>query len=109
MIALRDVTETYQVSKEVAVTAVRGVTLEVEPGEFVINTGRSGSGKTTSGEVRLGDINLWSLTDREQSLLRNPKIGFVFQFPSRLPSLTAAGRSRWQAASSSILRRELAW
>jgi len=100
MIALRDVTKTYQVSKEVAVTAVRGVSLNVERGEFVIITGRSGSGKTTllnlaaglvkptSGEVRLADVNLWSLSDREQSLLRNQKIGFVFQFPSLLPSLT---------------------
>ncbi len=100
MIALRDVTKTFKISKEVAVAAVRGVNLVVESGEFVIITGRSGSGKTTllnlaaglvkptSGEVRLGDINLWSLTDREQSLLRNEKIGFVFQFPSLLPSLT---------------------
>ena len=102
MIALRDVTKTYQVSKEVAVTAVRGVSLNVERSEFVIITGRSGSGKTTllnlaaglirptSGEVRLGDVNLWSLSDREQSLLRNQKIGFVFQFPSLLPSLTVS-------------------
>jgi ABC-type lipoprotein export system ATPase subunit len=100
VIALRNVTKTYQVGKEVAVTAVRGVTLEVKQGEFVIITGRSGSGKTTllnlaaglvrptSGEVLLEDVNLWSLTDREQSLLRNRKIGFVFQFPSLLPSLT---------------------
>jgi ABC-type lipoprotein export system ATPase subunit len=100
MIALRDVTKTYQVSKEVAVTAVRRVSLNVEQGEFIIITGRSGSGKTTLlnlaaglvrptfGEVRLGDVNLWSLSDREQSLLRNQKIGFVFQFPSLLPSLT---------------------
>jgi putative ABC transport system ATP-binding protein/lipoprotein-releasing system ATP-binding protein len=102
MIALRDVTKAYQVSKEVAVTAVRGVTLEVGQGEFVIITGRSGSGKTTllnlaaglvkptSGEVRVGDVNLWSLSDREQSLLRNQKIGFVFQFPSLLPALTVS-------------------
>jgi len=38
--------------------------------------------------VLLGDVNLWSLSDREQSLLRNRKVGFVFQFPSLLPSLT---------------------
>ena len=99
MIALRDVTKTYKVSKEVAVAAVRGVSLEVEQGEFVIITGRSGSGKTTllnlaaglvkptSGEVLLNDTNLWRLSDREQSLLRNQKLGFVFQFPSLLPSL----------------------
>jgi putative ABC transport system ATP-binding protein/lipoprotein-releasing system ATP-binding protein len=99
MIALRNVTKTYRVSKEVAVTAVHGVSLNVDRGEFVIITGRSGSGKTTllnlaaglarptSGDVLLNDTNLWRLSDREQSLLRNQKLGFVFQFPSLLPSL----------------------
>jgi putative ABC transport system ATP-binding protein/lipoprotein-releasing system ATP-binding protein len=77
------------------------VSLEVGRGEFVIITGRSGSGKTTllnlaaglarptSGQVLLEGIDLWSLSDRQQSLLRNRKLGFVFQFPSLLPSLTA--------------------
>jgi putative ABC transport system ATP-binding protein/lipoprotein-releasing system ATP-binding protein len=72
----------------------------VEPGEFLIITGRSGSGKTTllnlaagltpptSGHVLLEGADLWSLTDRQRSLLRNQKIGFIFQFPSLLPSLT---------------------
>jgi ABC-type lipoprotein export system ATPase subunit len=75
--------------------------MQVEKGEFVIITGRSGSGKTTllslvagltwptSGQVLLDGIEVWRLADKEQSLLRNKKIGFVFQFPSLLPTLTS--------------------
>jgi ABC-type lipoprotein export system ATPase subunit len=102
MIALQDVAKVYTLSKENRVQAVREVTLQVERGEFAIITGRSGSGKTTllnlmagltpptSGQVFLDGEDLWRLTDRERSLLRNGKIGFVFQFPSLLPALTAA-------------------
>jgi putative ABC transport system ATP-binding protein/lipoprotein-releasing system ATP-binding protein len=100
MIALKQVTKTYTLGKEMAVTAVRAANLVVERGEFVVITGRSGSGKTTllnlaagltrptAGRVFLDGVNLWELSDGRQSLLRNQKIGFVFQFPSLLPSLT---------------------
>ncbi len=100
IVSLQDVTKVYTISQENIVTAVRGVSLEVGRGEFVIITGRSGSGKTTllnlaaglarptSGQVLLEGVDLWSLSDRQQSLLRNRKLGFVFQFPSLLPSLT---------------------
>ncbi|TFG71742.1 MAG: ABC transporter ATP-binding protein [Anaerolineales bacterium] len=100
MISLRNVSKVYTVSKEVTVTAVHDTNLEVTKGEFVIVTGRSGSGKTTmlnmiggltdptSGEVYLGDVEVWKLPDQEKSLLRNQKIGFIFQFPSLLPTLT---------------------
>jgi len=83
------------------VPAVRNANFHVEKGEFVVITGRSGSGKTTllnlvagltrptMGEVRFDGIEVWKLPDKEQSLLRNQRIGFVFQFPSLLPSLTS--------------------
>lgn len=66
----------------------------------MVITGRSVSGKTTllklaagltkptSDEVRLEGVNLWGLSDREQSLLRKRTVGFIFRFPSLLPSLT---------------------
>ncbi len=101
MINLNAVTKIYTLNKENSVTAVRDVTLKIEPGEFLVITGRSGSGKTTllnlaagltrptSGQVRLDGVALWDLPDKQQSLLRNEKMGFVFQFPSLVPSLTS--------------------
>jgi len=101
MISIQNLNKTYTVSKELVVPAVRDVSMEVEKGEFVIITGRSGSGKTTllnlvagltrptSGKVLLDGTEVWSLPDKEQSLLRNEQIGFVFQFASLLPTLTS--------------------
>lgn len=100
MIDLRSVAKTYVTKDGVPVSAVKDASLTVRKGEFVMLTGRSGSGKTTllnlaagltkptAGEVRLGDVDLWTLSDREQSQLRNRQIGFIFQFPSLLPSLS---------------------
>jgi ABC-type lipoprotein export system ATPase subunit len=100
MIVLRNVAKTYLTKEGAPVPAVTDVSLTVNKGEFAILTGRSGSGKTTllnlaagltrptAGEVRIGDVNLWTLSDREQSQLRNRQVGFIFQFPSLLPSLS---------------------
>lgn len=99
MIELKNVSKTYLLGKDQAVKAVVPLSLNIQAGEFVIITGRSGSGKTTllnliagltrpsSGQVFLDGQDLWNLSDREQSLLRNQKLGFIFQFPSLLPSL----------------------
>lgn len=100
MILLEDVSKIYQL-KERTVSAVHNIDLGIEAGEFVIITGRSGSGKTTllnlvagltrptSGRILVEESEVWRLPDPEQAALRNRRIGFVFQFPSLLPSLNA--------------------
>jgi putative ABC transport system ATP-binding protein/lipoprotein-releasing system ATP-binding protein len=101
VIALEDVSKCYDSSSEAPVTAVNDVSLVVSAGEFVVISGRSGSGKTTllnlmaglaapsSGTVRVDGMDLWAIPDRARSRLRNDTIGFVFQFPSLMPTLTA--------------------
>jgi ABC-type lipoprotein export system ATPase subunit len=103
MINLRGVTKTYEVSGGRPIEALRSVDLVIERGEFLVITGRSGSGKTTllnvaaglsrptAGDVVHDDVDLWSLSDGERSRLRNRTMGFVFQFPSLLPSLSVLG------------------
>jgi putative ABC transport system ATP-binding protein len=101
MIELIDVTKTYDQGRRV-VNAVRGVSLAVTGGEFVTIMGPSGSGKSTlmhlmgaldtpsSGRAVFQGRDLQSMTDRERSLLRRTKIGFVFQAFNLLPTLTAS-------------------
>ena len=88
-------------SGEACVAALRGVDLAVSRGEFLAITGPSGSGKSTLLHVLVGieppsagqvffegqDLNL--LTDRQRTLLRRQKIGFIFQSFNLLPTLTA--------------------
>lgn len=99
MISLRHVSRTFQL-KDRLVEAVKDVSLEIDRGEFVIISGRSGCGKSTllnlvagmvrptSGDVLLGDVQVWKLPDKQQAEFRNQKIGFVFQFNSLIPTLT---------------------
>src|SRR4051794_1766951 len=101
MMELHDVTKVYQQGRR-TVHAVRGVSMAVASGEFVSIMGPSGSGKSTlmhllggldtpsSGAALFGGKDLAAMSDRERSLLRRNRIGFVFQFFNLLPTLTAA-------------------
>jgi putative ABC transport system ATP-binding protein len=101
MIELIAATKTYDQGRR-TVSAVRGVTLSVEGGEFVSIMGPSGSGKSTlmhlmgaldtptAGRAVFQGQDLQTLTDTQRSLLRRTRIGFVFQAFNLLPTLTAA-------------------
>lgn len=94
------VTKTYQLG-EVAVRALRGVSLELFEREFVVFLGASGSGKSTllnilggldipsSGTVFYQDSELTASSDTELTMYRREQVGFVFQFYNLIPSLTA--------------------
>ena len=99
MIELQKVTKIYRPRKQREVTALDNATLKISPGQFLVITGRSGSGKTTilnllaglarptSGNVFIDGIDIWTLNDRQISALRKEKIGFMFQVPSLIPVL----------------------
>jgi putative ABC transport system ATP-binding protein len=100
MMELRDATKIYQQGRRV-VQAVRGVSLKIESGEFVSIMGPSGSGKSTllhllgaldtptTGQALFQGQDLRQLSDRQRSLLRRHRIGFIFQFFNLIPTLTA--------------------
>jgi putative ABC transport system ATP-binding protein len=96
----RGLTKIYRMG-EVDVHALRGVDLDVSPGEFIVLLGPSGSGKSTllnilggldvpsAGEVRFLERQLTGASEAELTRYRREHVGFVFQFYNLIPSLTA--------------------
>jgi putative ABC transport system ATP-binding protein len=100
VVSARDVTRRYG-EGDAAVDALRGVTLDIVPGQFAAVMGPSGSGKSTlmhilagldkptSGTVEIAGTDITDLSDSRLTLLRRHQVGFIFQFFNLLPMLTA--------------------
>lgn len=100
MIELQDIYKTYVLGGE-AVHALDGVTLTIRDREFVAIIGASGSGKSTlmnivgcldnadSGQYYIDGQNIMDLSEREIGIMRNRKIGFIFQQFNLIPKLDA--------------------
>ena len=105
VIEIQNIKRNFQVGDE-TVHALRGVSFNINEGEFVTIMGTSGSGKSTllnilgcldtptSGEYLLDDIPVRTMSKPQRAVLRNRKIGFVFQSYNLLPKTTASERRR---------------
>jgi putative ABC transport system ATP-binding protein len=117
IISVEEVHKSYLMGKE-AVPALRGVSLEIEPGEFVCLMGPSGSGKTTllniiggldeasRGHVIVEGDNLVAMNENKLASLRLQKMGFVFQNYNLLANFTAQENVEAPMVLAKMGRRE---
>jgi putative ABC transport system ATP-binding protein len=117
VIAVSGLRKTYG-SGETAVHALRGVELTVWPGEYVAIMGASGSGKSTllnmlgcldvptSGQYLLDGFGVGRLNERQLALLRNRKIGFIFQSFNLVPRTSALSNVELPLVYSGLRRAE---
>ena len=123
VIDIRNIKRNFHVGDE-TVHALRGVSFSIEEGEFVTIMGTSGSGKSTllnilgcldtptEGEYYLDGISVKQMSKPERAILRNRKIGFVFQSYNLLPKTTAVENVElplmYNPSVNASKRRELA-
>ncbi|MGO0985742.1 ABC transporter ATP-binding protein [Clostridioides difficile] len=99
ILKIKDLTKIYG-KDETEVKTLNNINIKINKGEFVAIVGQSGSGKSTllhimagletptSGHVIIEDINISSLNEKQQSILRREKIGLIFQSYNLIPALT---------------------
>ncbi|MCM8710709.1 ABC transporter ATP-binding protein [Clostridium sp. SYSU_GA19001] len=122
MLEIKDVVKRY-VTGDINFTALKGVSLKIEKGEFTSIMGPSGSGKSTmmnilgcldrmdSGTYILNGQNVSNLTDKQLAHIRNREIGFVFQAFNLLPRMTVLENVELPMAYAGVpkkIRREKA-
>ncbi|HBT47586.1 MAG TPA: macrolide ABC transporter ATP-binding protein [Peptococcaceae bacterium] len=100
ILTARNLTKQYRMG-EVTVEALKGVSFDIFPGEFIVVLGPSGSGKSTllnliggmdvatSGEIYYRDLPLHGASEKALTEYRRHAVGFVFQFYNLMPNLTA--------------------
>jgi len=99
-ISARDLFRSFKMGTRM-IEVLRGITLDITPGESLFLCGASGAGKSTllytlaglerpeQGVVKFGDVDVYAQSERNLAKLRNTKFGFVFQAYHLLPELTA--------------------